>query len=62
MLAHAKTGDLERVLALENEASKKYGILPSAHRLNSVVLAYVKQNKVREAENFVVEMRDKLGV
>jgi len=26
------------------------------------VLAYVKQNKVREAENFVVEMRDKLGV
>ena len=62
MLAHAKTGDLDRVLALETEASKQYGILPSAHRLNSVVLAYVKQKKVREAENFVVEMRDKLGV
>jgi len=42
MLAYAKTGNLERVLALENEASKKYGIVASVHRLNSVVLAYVK--------------------
>lgn len=45
MLAYAKKGDLEKVLSLEVEASNKYGILPSVHRLNSVVLAYVKQNK-----------------
>ena len=62
MLAFAKKGDLQRVLELENEATKKYGILPSVHRLNSVVLAYVKQNKAREAEQFVTEMREKLGV
>ena len=42
MLAHAKKGDLPKVLALEEEASKKYNILPSVHRLNSIVLAYVK--------------------
>jgi len=42
MLAHAKTGQLERVLELEKEASNLYKILPSVHRLNSVVLAYVK--------------------
>ena len=62
MLAFAKKGDLQRVLELENEATKKYGILPSVHRLNSVVLAYVKQNKAQEAEQFVTEMREKLGV
>jgi len=62
MLSFAKTGNLERVLQLETEAQKKYGILPSVHRLNSVVLAYVKQNKAKEAENFVTEMREKMGV
>lgn len=50
------------MLELEAEATRKYGILPSVHRLNSVVLAYVKQNKAREAEQFVTEMREKLGV
>lgn len=42
MLAHAKKGMLDRVLELEKEAAQKYKILPSVHRLNSVILAYVK--------------------
>jgi hypothetical protein len=41
MLAYAKKGMLEKVLFLEKEASTKYKILPSVHRLNSVILGYV---------------------
>lgn len=49
-------------MELEVEANTKYGILPSVHRLNSVLLAYVKVGKVNEAEHFIKEMREKLGV
>ena len=57
MLAHAKKGNLDRVLAIEQEASNKYKIMPSVHRLNSVLMAYAKQGKVQEAEAFVREMK-----
>jgi len=62
MLAFAKTKDLQKVLELENQARNKYGILPSVHRLNSVLLAYTKVGKVNEAEHFLKEMREILGV
>ena len=57
MLAHAKKGLLDRVLELEEEARKKYGILPSVHRLNSVLLAYVKNKEPQKAEMYIKEMR-----
>jgi pentatricopeptide repeat protein len=56
MLAHAKTGQLERVLELEKMASEEYGILPSVHRLNSVLLAYVKCGKPHAAHNYLKDM------
>jgi pentatricopeptide repeat protein len=62
MLAFAKTKDLQKVLELEEVAKKQHGILPSVHRLNSVVLAYTKVGKVNEAEHFIKEMRDVQGV
>lgn len=62
MLAHAKKGLLTEVLALEEEASVKYQILPSVHRLNSVLLAYVKNNEPQKAEHYLNEMRTGQGV
>ena len=62
MLAYAKTSNLEKVLELESKASKDFGILPSVHRLNSVLLAYVKVGKINESENFIKDMKDVMGV
>jgi len=45
MLAHAKKGMLDRVLELEDQACQTYQILPSVHRLNSILLAYVKNKE-----------------
>ena len=45
MLAHAKKGLLDEVLKFEAEATDVHQILPSVHRLNSIVLAYVNQGK-----------------
>jgi len=57
MLAHAKKGMLAEVLDLENEASVKHKIMPSIHRLNSVLLAYVKNKEPQKASMFIKEMR-----
>lgn len=37
-------------------ASEEYGILPSVHRLNSVLLAYVKNGKPHAAHNYLKDM------
>jgi len=45
MLAHAKKGKVSECLKLEEQAKQMHKIDPSVHRLNSIVLAYVNQNK-----------------
>lgn len=62
MLAHAKKGMLNQVLLFEKQASEYYDLEPSVHRLNSVLLAYVKQGEPWKAEHYLNEMRDQKGL
>lgn len=48
---------VDRVLELEEEARHKHKLHPSIHRLNAVVLAYVKNKDPQKAEMYVREMR-----
>lgn len=62
MLVYARTNNLERVLELEKEAVEKYKITPSVFRLNSVLLAYARLGRAKEADRFVTDMRDEYGL
>jgi pentatricopeptide repeat protein len=44
------------VLELEKQAREEFGIVPSVHRLNSVLLAYVKRKEPVKAHHYLKEM------
>ena len=57
-LAYAKVRDLDKVLALHDEAQRKHGLAPSINRMSSVLLAYCRVGKLQEAEALMREMRE----
>lgn len=59
MLNFAKNRDLEMVEKLNQEAEKKYDIVPSKHRYNNLMLCYAKMGKPNEAESVLREMVEK---
>lgn len=56
MLVHAKNKDIDMVEKLNEEATNKYGLVPSVYRYNAIILAYAKMNKAIEAEKVLKEM------
>ena len=62
MLAYAKVRDLDKVLALNEEAIKVHSIAPSINRMNSVLLAYCRNGKMLEAEDLMRDMRNNMGL
>ena len=54
--------DLDKVLALQEEARLKHGLEPSVNRMNSVLLAYCRVGQLAEAEDLLRDMRENMGL